>query len=337
MASLGSQRRCWTCLDAVGNSTRAYPLWEAFAACRLVDIDDLATLSSALEFSWIPSDRLVVTTDTLVAGVHFPEFTSAHAVGHKALAVNLSDLAAIGASPVATSLQLTLPPNTTLAWSEFASGFSSLARRHAVSLLNVQVEQGPYAIHVQAFGRLKPGVPALTRRGACVGDAIYVTGTLGDAALALNLLLTTALTMKEIVGRQRLDYPEPRVMFGGAVSAFASACIDVSDGLLADLGHICAQSGVGAELDLAQLPLSSELGAAVPLFKAWDYALTGGDDYELCFTVPASRVTEFESKKKEFDVAVTRIGVVVAGSGIQLKGPPKYCRPTRTGYEHFQS
>lgn len=234
-------------------------------------------------------EALVASTDTLVAGRHFPDTAAPFDIGWKALAVNLSDLAAMGARARWVTLALTLPASNEDFLREFARGFFALADREGVSLVGGDTTRGPLSITVTALGSVPPGL-ALRRAGAQVGDDLYVSGSVGDAGLGLRLELgqwheELAPAAREIA-LQRLHRPEPRLALGLALRGVASACLDVSDGLAQDLGHLLAASGVGAELELAALPRSAALAGIDPAF-ADILALTSGDDYELLFTAPA--------------------------------------------------
>jgi thiamine-monophosphate kinase len=283
----------------------------------------------------VPADSdLVLCMDTLVAGIHFPPHTSARAIGHKALAVNLSDLAAMGAVPAWATLSLTLPENDAGWLAEFARGFFALAEQHGVQLVGGDTTHGPLSVTVQAHGFVPHGM-ALQRAGAQPGDYIYVTGTLGDAGLALQM-------PGEAEIQRRLDYPQPRIEAGQALRGLASAVIDISDGLLADLGHILETGGQGATIRLDELPRSQAFLAALARVgeerASWFHALplSAGDDYELCFTVPESRCDVVVRRLQQLDVAVTAIGVVEAAPGIRcvLANGAEY-RPQASGYRHF--
>ncbi len=285
-----------------------------------------------------PGHDLVMTVDTLVEGVHFFPGTPAHAVGHKALAVNLSDLAAMGAQPAWVSAALSLPGAPRSWMQAFRAGLGALARRHGVEIRAACVGRGPTSVTLQAYG-LSPGGRTLRRSGASPGDAIYVTGTVGDAGLAVERRRSGApLPRREGVHvNRRLDYPEPRVAVGRALHGIASAAIDVSDGLVADLQHILEASEVGARVQVGSLPLSGALRAAVPLQRALGHALGGGDDYELCFTVPPSAETALRAAAADLDVRLTRIGTVEPDLGLRLEdgaGAP-VAAPGRAGYRHF--
>ena len=287
-----------------------------------------------------PGKRLVACTDTLVEGVHFLRGTTAGDVGWKALAVNLSDLAAMGAEPAWALLALTLPDADARFVEGFAGGFAELARAHGVALVGGDTTQGPLAVTVTALG-LVPRDAVLTRAGAHVGDAVFVTGTLGDAAGALRLSLPPPLAWEGAAGgwgllRQRLHRPEPRLAAGLALRGIASACIDVSDGLLADLGHVCAASGVAAEIDAGALPVSGHLRAAFNADACRGFALAGGDDYELCFTALQERTAEVETAFAQLGLRVARIGRIVAGAGVRvLDADGAVVDTPHAGWEHF--
>jgi thiamine-monophosphate kinase len=293
--------------------------------------DDAALLT-------VPDEHeLVVTTDMLVAGVHFPEVTDPHSIGHKALAVNLSDLAAMGATPAWFTLTISLPQAKPEWLKSFSQGMFSLARQHEVALVGGDTTRGPLTLSVQAMGFV-PRWQALMRSGAKPGDRIYVTGHLGEAALGL-LLLQGRLQLPEEYQRpvlERLNRPLPRVAAGQALRGLASACIDVSDGLVADLGHILEASQVGARVQLNRLPLSL---AHDPVFEqvGWEPALSGGDDYELCFTVPAEREPALRKAAARFGVPCVQIGEIESHPGLRLVGEQGVLySPKIGGYDHFR-
>ncbi|MGC1550303.1 MAG: thiamine-phosphate kinase [Rhodanobacter sp.] len=288
--------------------------------------------------------ELAVAIDTLVEGVHFPRETSAADIGWKSLAVNLSDLAAMGASPAWALLALTLPKaesaEVTCAFIDgFAEGFAQLAQPHRLALVGGDTTRGPLAISVAVHGFVPPG-KALLRAGAKVGDAVLVTGTLGDAAAGLYLLQHAARTAVDDTRREylveRLNRPQPRLAAGMALRGRANACLDVSDGLLADLGHICEASGVGAEIESALLPRSSALLGMFDETSARDFALSGGDDYELCFTVPLARVADVQADLARLGCGATRIGRIVEGSGVRVRDVDgAWLESARQGWDHF--
>lgn len=280
-----------------------------------------------------PGMELAVAIDTLVAGVHFPAATPPADIGWKALAVNLSDLAAMGAEPAWAVLALTMPDGDRAFVAGFAEGFADLARQTGVALVGGDTTQGPLAVSVCVHGFVPPG-QALRRDAAQAGDLVCVTGTLGDAAAALSCLDATDASARAL--RARLDRPSPRVAAGLALRGLAHACIDVSDGLLADLGHICRASGVGAVIEVEGLPLSPALRERCDFVTAREFALGGGDDYELCFTVAPQHVDAVATALAATDVGVTRIGRIVAGTAVEARdaaGQPVTVR--HLGWEHF--
>jgi len=282
----------------------------------------------------VPADRqLVVAMDTLNAGVHFPQGTSPADLGWKSLAVNLSDLAAMGAQPAWCTLSLSLP-QADAAWLDgFLDGFLELAARHDVALVGGDTTRGPLSVCVAVHGLVEPG-RALRRDGACEGDEVWVTGTPGDAAAALAAMQAGATVDRAL--RARLDRPTPRIAAGQALAGIASACIDVSDGLLADLAHVCAASGVGAEVELEALPVSPALARFRPDLR-WPWQATGGDDYELCFTAPAGRHDAvLRTLADAGGVAAVRIGLVEAGEGVRAIRPDgSVWEPASGGFRHF--
>lgn len=288
--------------------------------------------------------ELVVSTDTLVGGRHFPEQTPPFDIGWKALAVNLSDLAAMGAQARWVTLALTLPASDEIFLREFAQGFFALADRENVTLIGGDTTRGPLTASVTAFGFVPIGT-ALRRDGARVGDAVLVTGTMGDAAAGLGCvgeqerdtaIVASAPESARIALRARLDRPQPRIAVGERLRGRASACIDVSDGLVADLGHIAAASGVGIEIELARVPASEAFRAAVAADRQSTLQLAGGDDYELAFTIAEADVEAVLAALRASGLPTTRIGRVVRGSGVRVldrDGNPMDL--PRRGWEHF--
>ncbi|MBP8284234.1 MAG: thiamine-phosphate kinase [Chromatiaceae bacterium] len=317
-----------------------------------------------------PDQELAVSIDTLVAGVHFLADVDPEALGHKCLAVGLSDLAAMGAEPAWATLALTLPAEDPAWLGAFAAGFDALARAHGVALVGGDTTRGPLSITVQVHG-LVPAGRAIRRSGARPGDLVCVSGTLGDAGLALRGLLAgepvAALT------RARLERPTPRLALGLALRGLATAMIDVSDGLLADLGHILEESGarlsspgpyrgpatpfiagaapsgapgaqpLGADIRLADLPLSPPLRAHLAeIPDDWALPLASGDDYELCFTLPPDQLASLAALSRRLDCPLTPIGHILAGTQGEAD-PGLICRcpdggtwtPPRTGFNHF--
>jgi thiamine-monophosphate kinase len=289
-----------------------------------------------------PGRQLVACTDTLVEGVHFPRGTAPQDIGWKSLAVNLSDLAAMGATPAWAMLALTMPRADPRFVEGFADGFAQLARTHALSLIGGDTTQGPLSVTVSAFGFVPEG-RALLRSGARAGDAVFVTGTLGDATAALRLIQDSGLGTRDSTNEQarsellpRLNRPEPRVGAGLALRDVASACIDVSDGLLADLGHICEASGVGAIVEVDALPLSSAMLALFDADERRALALSGGDDYELCFTASVGRADRIAADFARLGFGAARIGRVVAEPGVRVRDANgSTVEPPRRGWQHF--
>lgn len=281
-----------------------------------------------------PADlQLAVAMDTLNAGVHFPHETSPADIGWKALAVNLSDLAAMGATPAWCTLSLSLPQGDGAWIDAFLDGFLELADAHRVALVGGDTTRGPLSVCVTAHGFVEAG-SALLRSGARAGDDIWVSGTLGDAAGALAQL--QAGNAVDPLLRARLDRPAPRVALGRALRGIANACIDVSDGLLADLGHLCDASGVGAGIELASLPASASMRSGFDVETRRALQATGGDDYELCFTAPEAKRSDVGHAAREAGVEVARIGRVVAGAGVVARGENgEPWAPPRKGYAHF--
>lgn len=282
--------------------------------------------------------ELAVSIDTLVEGVHFFADVDPHALGYKALAVNLSDLAAMGAEPAWFTLALTLPENNS-SWLEgFSSGLSKAAKASGIQLVGGDTTRGPLTISIQVHGLVDAG-QALRRDGAKPGDKIYVSGTLGDAGAALKHRLEAwspdVLSDADWAAlQQRLEYPTPRNALAEILRRFASAAIDISDGLLADLSHILDRSGLGARLQTHDLPLSPSL-KKLPKALAIELALSSGDDYELCFTVPSESVTELEQHCPD----VNCIGEITAQAELKLVDATgqESLANIRKGYDHFST
>jgi thiamine-monophosphate kinase len=278
--------------------------------------------------------QLAVTMDTLVAGRHFLPQTDPWRLGWKLLAVNLSDLASMGAEPAWATLAATLPDIDEPWLAAFMQGFSALAVEQRVQLVGGDTTAGPLAFTLQAHGFVEPG-RAMTRAGARPGDAIYVTGTLGGAGAALQLLLADAQQAVPAALRERLEQPRPRVAQGIRLAPVASACIDISDGLAGDLQHVLDASGCGATVELARLPLMPETRAWMQQSGAWQLPMTAGDDYELLFTVPPQQQSALQALLPELGCEATRIGTIEAQPGLRCvdeSGAP--CEPGQA-YDHF--
>ena len=278
--------------------------------------------------------ELVTVLDTLVAGTHFPADLEPRAIGHRALAVNLSDLAAMGAEPRWCLLGLSLQ-QPSASWLEaFADGLCDLAEGFGLRLIGGDTVRGPLVITVTALG-LVPAGRAILRSGAMPGDQIYVTGWPGEAGFAWRAALGGESLKNADPLQQRFAYPSPRVNEGIALRGIASAMIDLSDGLIDDLGHLLDSSVCGAELDADAVPLSSALLERAGAELALELALNGGDDYELCFTVPAGRESALTRAIAGFGCPVRRIGTVVEGSSMAWRRHGQLWDPPRTGFAHF--
>ena len=298
--------------------------------------DDCALLAPA------PGMQLAVSTDMLVEGRHFFADVNPQLLGHKALAVNLSDLAASGARPLAFTLALSMP-RADVNWCQaFAEGMFALADQHACELIGGDTTQGPLNICITVFGEVPAG-QALLRRGAQPGDDIWVSGSLGDARLALDALLRQHALPPAVLSqaRQRLEQPTPRVELGMALRGIASSCLDISDGLLGDLGHILEASGVGARIDanITRNLLQARrhpMMAALAISRIDACTLAGGDDYELCFTAPSSAQAAVRDAAAQAGVPVTCIGRIEAERGIRVMTPGGQQLPLRfSSFDHF--
>lgn len=280
--------------------------------------------------------QLVVVADTLVAGVHFPADSPPAHIGHRALAVNLSDLAAMGAQPTWFTLCLTTPGLET-AWLEaFCQGLGALAAQAQVALVGGDTTRGPLSVTVQAMGTVAAG-QGLQRDGARVGDSVCVTGTLGDAAGGLACIERPDTTRSACIDQLIESFwsPQPRLREAAVLRGVASSCIDISDGLLADLGHICHSSGVGAQIHLDQIPVSNAL-KTLGEKQALTYAMSGGDDYELCFTVEPGSLHGLEDAFAAAGGAFSCIGQVIEGRGVVcFDQAGEQVEVEARGYEHF--
>lgn len=277
-----------------------------------------------------PGHELVTVVDTLVQGVHFPVDIDAADLGYRVVAVNLSDIAAMGAVPRWMTLALTLHSPDAGWLAGFANGLFEAADRHDVALVGGDTTSGDTVVAtVQIMGEVEQGA-ALLRSGARAGDSICVTGTVGDAAAGLELIKVGQ--PNEFLS-QRYLRPSARVACGRRLQGIASAAIDVSDGLYADLAKLLAASGVGAEIDLDALPISAELAASFGSDEQRRFALSGGDDYELCFTLPAASQNDILEK---LEVPVTVIGSVSDGGGIVCRAAGRIVDYADSGYLHFK-
>lgn len=280
--------------------------------------------------------QLAVSTDTLNFGVHFPENTNPSDIGYKSLAVNLSDLAAMGAKPAWASLNLSLPDDDRDWLDGFCQGFARLAQQHNVQLIGGDTTRGPLSISVQVYGFVEPG-RAMRRYGAQVGDLIYVTGTLGDAGLGLKQCQGQLVDVPAFCV-ERLNRPQARVDLGLVLSEYSHCAIDISDGLIADLGHILGQSHCGARIELDRIPLSSPLTDYYGEQKDWPLILTSGDDYELCFTVRPDKQAQMLARLDQQAIAVTQIGEITEAAGLAcVDRQGRKLTFEHSGYNHFSS
>lgn len=281
---------------------------------------------------------LAVSSDMLVCGTHFFADADPYLLGHKTLAVNLSDLAAMGAVPRWATLAIALP-NADDAWLErFSAGFFALAQRYGVDLVGGDTTRGPLNLCVTIMGEV-PAQQALRRDGAELGDDVWVSGNLGDAALALaHLQGRAALNDADFAScATALHQPQPRVELGLALRGIANSAIDISDGLLADLGHILDASRVGAQLDFAALSVSEAMRSQLDPVHAKQCMLAGGDDYELCFTAPPGHHAELLRIASELSLPLTCIGKVIAGQGCVVHdGSGNPIQLKNGGYDHFR-
>jgi thiamine-monophosphate kinase len=280
---------------------------------------------------------LAVSTDTMVSGTHFFPDVDPETLGHKALAVNLSDMAAMGAMPYWAMLALTVPAVNHEWLSKFAKGFFDLAEEFGVSLIGGDTTKGPLTVTVTIMGEVPAGA-SLRRNGAKVGNDIWVSGNLGDAALAVahrrGLLELAEEDYMEAV--MRLYEPTPRVALGQALRGLATSAIDISDGLLADLEHICALSNVGATVEADRLPVSAIGAAHIDSPAGLAAVAAGGDDYELCFTAPENARDSIEDLTEMLGVPLTRIGEIRKGKGVSLLGGDgKTIAVDGRGFDHF--
>jgi thiamine-monophosphate kinase len=292
--------------------------------------DDAAVLN-------FPRDaQLVAATDTLVAGVHFPPATPPAAIGHRALAVNLSDLAAMGARPAWALLALTLPEADADWLAEFSAGLARLAHAHNVALVGGDTTRGPLSVTLQLLGCVPPGT-ALTRAGGHAGDELFVSGTPGDAGAGLALLerRLTAPAAAAAHLRERFLAPAPRVALGERLRGYASACIDVSDGLLGDAGKLAQASGTGLTLEFESVPVSEPLAETLGLDAARELALTAGDDYELLFSVRAADCARLARELPPQRWNYHRIGVLRADAGVAVTRGGTVMEFSHSGFQHF--
>jgi thiamine-monophosphate kinase len=307
----------------------------ATAGARRADLgvgDDCALLRVA------PGQQLAVSSDMLVEGRHFLSTVAPERLGHKALAVNLSDLAACGAEPLGFTLALALPRGDEVFAAGLARGLFALADAHGIELVGGDTTAGPLNLCITVLGQVPTG-QALLRSGARLGDELWVSGTLGDARLALEVfrgrLQLDAAGFEQ--ARRAMEQPQPRVALGLALRGLASSAIDLSDGLVGDLGHVLQRSGVSATVHLAQLPRSALLAAQPPAVQH-ECLLAGGDDYELLFTAPAARHADVLAAGRAAGVPVSCCGVIGAGSGLKvLDADGQVLAQLPRAFDHFMA
>jgi thiamine-monophosphate kinase len=282
--------------------------------------------------------ELVAAVDTLVEGRHFPAGSDARSVGHRALAVNLSDMAAMGAAPAWATLALTLP-RADAGWLDgFARGFAELATLHGVALVGGDTTSGPLTVSVQILGHVPRG-SALRRSGGKAGDLLAVTGTLGDAGAGLALATGTLEVKAAAAARElkrRFEYPTPRVEFGIAARGIASAAMDVSDGLIGDLPKLAAAAGVGAIVEVERLPVSQALLAAADAEQSRSWALGAGDDYELLIAVPPAHFGELAARAEQLNLRFTAIGELRRENAVSWRLHGVQYAPSVQGFDHFR-
>ena len=312
-----------------------FSLIESYFEQRRLGRDDVALgIGDDAALLRVPDGMLLASAvDTLIEGVHFPKNTPPSAIGHKVLAVNLSDLAAMGAEPAWATLSLSMSEPDESFLKAFSDGLFAIAEQFHVELVGGDTVRGPLVLTVQVNGFVPEG-EALSRSGARPGDLLYVSGTLGDAAAGLELVQADQVDSKERQWlRERLDRPSPRIALGQSLRGLATSCIDISDGLCADVTHIMERSHLGADIDSCLLPLSTQLLAEKGEAAARQLALRGGDDYELCFTIPAEKEAELQRLAATFDVPVTHIGEVNNEVGVlRIDGE----MAQGSGYDHFR-
>lgn len=280
--------------------------------------------------------QLAFSIDSLLADVHFFADANPSLIAQRALCVSLSDLAAMGAEPLCFTLALSLPHADQQWLSGFSEGLLDTANRYGCSLVGGDTVRGPLCISIQVHG-IVPSGQAITRGGAHQGDIICVTGSLGDGAAALHALkgdLSVDDAAYEYLSK-RYYHPQPQLDTGAKLRNIASAAIDISDGLVSDLGHICKASGVGAQIDVHCLPISDAVRLGVSEEKSIDWALSGGDDYQLCFTVSPSEIDKLNRLTELHHLAISNIGIMTAQQGIRCSKTGRTLNKNNTGYKHF--
>lgn len=280
--------------------------------------------------------QLAVSVDTLVAGVHFPTDADAELIAERALRTNLSDLAAMGADPLWFTLALTLPGADEEWLRSFSRGLFACAREYHIALIGGDTTSGPLSITIQVMGAVAPGT-AMRRDGANIGDFVLVTHNLGDGAAALAVIQNRVSCDESSANylRERFYRPTPRLAEAVLIREFATAALDISDGLVADLQHICDASDVGAVIDVENLPLSPALHALNNQAQALEWALSGGDDYELCFTVAPEKLADIAMLIAQGKLNATVIGEIIPGSKVICEYEGEPFELATTGYQHF--
>jgi thiamine-monophosphate kinase len=283
-----------------------------------------------------PGHELIASVDALVAGRHFPDSTDPKSIGHRALAVNLSDLAAMGAQPKWATLALTMPEANADWLNEFSAGFMQLAEQHGVALVGGDTTRGPLTVSVQILG-IAPQGSALRRSGARAGDLLAVSGTLGDSGAGLQFAMARPFDNTPAVQAlvQRFDFPTPRVELGLAARGLASAAMDLSDGLAGDLPKLALASGLKAHVAVERLPISPELRAVASERQARDWALGAGDDYELLLALPPAHLTTLRAAAARLNLTLSIIGELSSGSGVHFTLNGARFAPEVFGYNHF--
>jgi len=302
---------------------RKYFTWPIKDPSVALGVGDDAAL-----FSLEQGYQLVTTTDTLTEGVHFSASTPAKDIAHKSLAVNLSDIASMGAKAKYFTLAIALPKIDQSWLKEFSDSLRQLSMHYEVSLIGGDTTRGSLTITITMFGIVESS-KALTRSGARPADGVYVSGTIGDAGFCFWKLSNGLVSSNQEL--KRLNCPTPRIELGLELKNLASACIDISDGLEQDLSHILKASSVGAIIEVEKIPISESLLSHVNDTNNWSIPLCGGDDYELCFTVPENNQEVLKKVSKSCNINITRIGVITESLGLQIEG---FDGP-RQSYQHF--
>jgi thiamine-monophosphate kinase len=285
----------------------------------------------------IPNDQqLLVSVDTMVEGRHFLSSATAFDIAYKSLAVNISDIAAMGGEPQWATLALTLPYIDPDWLGSFAEGFAQIAAQYGICLVGGDTTEGPLSVTVQIMGTIDKGKSVL-RSGAQAGDLVYVSGWLGAAGLACQSLLgNTANQSVSAACYERLHRPEPRLELGKCLGGLATAAIDISDGLASDLGHILNASELAAEIELDKLPVCEDVDKLDDKKLAWQLATSAGDDYELCFTLPMEKQAQLDKHIKSLAYPVSCIGKIVKGKGISwFQGNGREVKLDAEGFQHF--